>query len=292
MAVVAFAPPGKHAAHLDPIMAALPPLEGEDIALVASYGALVMAKRRGYKRIVLAQHGAGQSYGGDSRTARNPAYPGGEKNDAVGLFLVPNEYAAWRWQQRYPEATVRVIGCPRLDTLPRKEPGPVTVALSWHWHGYNCPEFASAFLEYLPVIPELARRWTVIGTGHPQRRDLRWRYEELGVEFVPDFDDVCRRADVLVGDNTSALYEWASTGRNVIVLNSRHYRPEVSHGGRFWAWQSIGPVVNDPADLADAVEVALSGPWPERALVLEEVYQPCRGGARLAAEAIMQWSLT
>lgn len=289
MAVIPFAPPGKYAAHVYPIMAELPPFDGEDIALVASYGSLVMAKRRGYKRIVLAQHGAGQSYGGDRKTARNPGYPGGDKNDEVGLFLVPNEYAAWRWRERYPAARVEVIGCPRLDTLPAKAPGPVTVALSWHWDAYFSPEANSAIKEFLPAVRELVTRYDVIGTGHPQRRDLGWRYDELGIEHV-GFDEVARRADVLIADNTSAMFEFASTGRNVVVLNARTYRPAVRHGGRFWDWATIGPQVNDPADLADAVAVALSGPWPEREMVLDEVYQPRQDGARLAADAIMQWA--
>ena len=273
-------------------MDALPELGGEDIALVASYGSLVMAKRRGFRRIVLAQHGAGQSYGGDPRTARNAGYPGGDRNDGVGLFLCPNEYSAWRWQERYPEAMVRVVGCPRLDNLPRRQPtvaGRAVVAIAPHWHGYNCPEWASALNEYLPAFARLA--YTLIGTGHPQRHHLPSRYADLGIEYVESFDEICRRADVLVSDNSSVLFEFAATGRNVVIINARQYRHDVHHGGRFWDWASIGPNVDDPAELADAVEVALAGPWPERELVLNEVYQPVRGGARLAAEAIVEWAI-
>lgn len=294
MAVVPFIPTEKHRVHLQPILDALPDIPGEDIALVASYGTLVKAKRQGFRRIVLAQHGAGQSYGGDPRSARNPGYPGGDKNDEVGLFLVPNEYAAWRWQERYPAATVRVVGCPRLDTLPLKEPHPFydghgqVVALTFHWDAYFSPEANSAYKDFAHVLPDLARRFRVIGTGHPQRHDLRWRYEAAGIEYIESFDEVCRRADVLVCDNSSVMFEFASTGRNVVVLNALTYRRDVRHGGRFWDWESVGPVVNDPADLADAVEVALAGPWLEREMVLAKVYQ----GDVTAAEAIVAWSLT
>jgi hypothetical protein len=289
--IVPFLPSEKHRVHLQPILDALPELDGEDIALVASYGSLVKAKRRGFRRIVLAQHGAGQSYGGDPRTARNPGYPGGDKNEAVGLFLVPNEWAAWRWQERYPDAFVRVVGCPRLDTVPRRQSevaGRAVVAIAPHWQGYNCPEWVSALNEYLPAFARLP--YTLIGTGHPQRHDLRSRYEPFGIEYVPEFDEVCWGADVLVSDNSSVLFEFAATGRNVVVINARQYRHDVHHGGRFWDWASVGPNVDDPADLADGVQVALSDPWPERELVLEKVYQPVRGGARLAAEAIVEWA--
>ena len=37
------------------------------MALIASFGDLKSAKRDGYRRIILMQHGAGQSYGGDQQ---------------------------------------------------------------------------------------------------------------------------------------------------------------------------------------------------------------------------------
>ena len=45
----------------------------DDIALVASYTDLRAARRLRFRRFILAQHGAGQSYGGDARSAQNPA---------------------------------------------------------------------------------------------------------------------------------------------------------------------------------------------------------------------------
>jgi hypothetical protein len=166
------------------------------------------------------------------------------------------------------------------------------VALSWHWDGWFSPEANSAYHDFAHVLPELATRWKVIGSGHPQR-DMRWRYEEMGIEHVPGFDEVCRRADVLVFDNTSAGFEFASTGRPVVVLNARQYRPEIRHGGRFYDWASIGPNVDRAEDLADAVELALADPpalRAERQWALDRIYQPVRGGAQLAADAIVEWA--
>lgn len=289
--IVAIAPTPKEAGHLDPIMAELPPIDGEDIALVASYGSLVKARRRGFRRIVLAQHGAGQSYGGDPKTARNPGYPGGDKNDAVGLFLCPNEYSAARWRERYPQTPAAIIGSPRLDTLPRREGKPDgVVAVAFHWNAYFSPEANSAWADFLPALPDLATRFRVIGTGHPQNRSLPRLYDQLGIEYVGAFDEVCRRADVLAFDNTSAGFEFAATGRPVVVLNARSYRRNVAHGGRFWEWAGIGVNVDHPADLAHAVTLALDD-QPDlrraRETTLATVYQR----ETTAADAISQWSL-
>jgi hypothetical protein len=292
MAVVAFMPTEKHRVHLQPLVDSLPQIDGPDIALVAGYNTLVAAKRRGYKRIVLAQHGAGQSYAGDPKTARNPGYPGGDKNEAVGLFLTPNEYSANRWRERYPDASVAVIGAPRIATLPRREGKPDgVVAVTFHWNAYFSPEANSAQAEFLSALPELARTLKVIGTGHPQNRSLPRLYEQLGIEYVRDFDEVCRRADMLLFDNTSAGFEFAATGRPVGVLNSRTYRREVNHGGRFWDWARIGINIDRPADLVAAVIKGLDD-QPDlrraREATLAEVYQE----ETTAAAAITQWALT
>lgn len=273
-------------AHLRPVHDLL----GEtDVTLVASYGDLVEAERQGARRIVLMQHGIGQSY-----SDRNPHYPGGKGNDAVGLFLAPNDHAAGRWRAAYPRARVEVVGSPRLDDLPRRqlsplEAGPV-VAVSWHWDAYHHPESRSAFDFYRSALPALAERFTVIGHGHPRRRDMARKWAKLGIEYVPDFDDVCRRADVYVADNTSTLYEFASTGRNVVVLNAPFYRREVEHGLRFWEASHVGINVNEPDQLLRAVEFALSADDNgAREDALSIVYGVRTNGASAAATAIRDW---
>jgi len=49
------------------------------------------------------------------------------------------------------------------------------------------------------------------------------------------------------------MFEAAAVGLPVVVLNAPWYRRDVSHGLRFWAWSDIGPQVDDPADLEQAV---------------------------------------
>jgi len=274
--------------HLAPIGSLLHPGADTDVALVAGYADLVTARRSGYRRFVMAQHGAGQSYSSD-----HPHYPGGKDHDDVGLFLAPNDFSADRWRRAYPQTPVVTVGCPKLDTLPGRAPGPgPVVALAFHWDLYLVPESRSALAWYLEALPVLARRFEVIGTGHPRRRDLARVYAKAGIEWVPDFAEVCRRADVLAFDNTSVGYEFAATGRPVVVLDAPWYRAEVAHGLRFWDAADVGVRVASPGDLVPAVERALANDADDiypREAALDIVYAYRHGAAARAAEAIAAW---
>lgn len=144
------------------------------------------------------------------------------------------------------------------------------------------------------AIVRLASRYTVIGHGHPRAMaDLAPWYRRAGIEVVADFADVCRRADLLVFDNSSVGFEFASTGRPVVVLDPYHYRRGVHHGLRFW--DAIpGLVCADRAGVPDAVsltavvERALEDP-PEaqeaRERALELVCARRSGAAERAAKS-------
>jgi hypothetical protein len=265
--------------------------------LVASYGDIKGARRLGYGPFVFVEHGAGQSYAGiRSAQARNPSYPGGGDRDDVALFLVPNEQAAAKWREHYPSARVELIGCPKLDALPRKIPGETTVAVSFHWDGgMVSPEAGTALGTFAPVLPELAKRFYVIGHSHPKGdwpQRMARVFRRAGIEFVEDFEEVCRRADVYVCDNSSTIYEFAATGRPVVLMNAREYRRNVNHGGRFWDWATVGIQVDDPAFLGDAIEAAISDPpevAAERERVLDLVYAYRSDGAVRAVRAITDW---
>lgn len=264
------------------------------MALVASYGDIKVGRRLGYRRFVFLEHGAGQSYGGDRRNRRHGSYAGGEDREDVPVFLVPNDHSAGRWSAAYPEATVEVVGSPRLDDLPRKarDAEPV-VAISFHWDCSLCPETRSAFGHFGAALPELARRFRMIGHAHPRAADwLAKRYRRAGIEFVPSFEEVCRRADVYACDNSSTLFEFAATGRPVVTMNAPGYRRNVSHGLRFWEAATVGVVVDEPASLGDAIAQALEE-RPEdveaREAALRIVYPVRTGGAARAAGAIERW---
>lgn len=263
------------------------------LCLVASIGDTKIGRRLGYGPFVRLEHGAGQGY----RDDRSGSYAGSRGNEDAALVLVPNEYAATLWRRTYPGARVEVVGSPVLDRLPRREPGsgPV-IAMSWHWPG---PGYAgTAWGEYRGVLPDLMARYQVIGHQHPNwlQRSFAgppsaW-YAKLGIPFVEEFDDVCRQADVYVADNTSTLWEFASTGRPVVVVNSRAWSRQVQHGLRFWDAANVGVNVDKPADLVAAVERALEDP-PEvqaaREAALDIVYAYRSGAAQRAAAAISAW---
>lgn len=282
--------------HLDPIVRALPAEVVEvlpDATLVAAWRDLrtVRPRRSDVRRpIALAEHGIGQSYSNG-----HPSYPGGRDRDAVGLFLSPNDTAGAADRAAYPSARVEVVGSPRLDDLPRRlgAPGRV-VATTFHWDSHVAPETRSAFAEYAAAIVEVARRFEVIGTAHPRiARELGAWYASVGIPFVPAFEEICLRADLLVADNTSALYEFASTGRPVAVLNASTYRRERRHGLRFW--EAVpGRQVDRPEDLGDAIERGFELEVEDvaaREAALDIAYAYRTGAARRAAAAIVDWLL-
>lgn len=280
-------------AHLEPILALIPHAtertSDEDVALVAAHRDLRIARKAGFRRFILGQHGIGQSYSND-----HPSYPGGRDNGDVGLFLAPNAHSADRWRRAYPQSSVAIVGSPIIDGLPRRggDDGPPVVAVSFHWECSAAPESRSARREFAAVLPSLADHYQVIGHGHPRIPNLARFWAHLGIEYVPDFREVCRRADVLVFDNSSVGYEFASTGRPVVVVNSRNYRRSQEHGLRFWEAAHVGISVDQPSMLRAAVMAALSDDIEaqqnrEHALAL--VYQPRQGGAAAAASAILNW---
>jgi hypothetical protein len=265
--------------------------------LVASYGDVKRARASHRGPIAWIEHGAGQSYSGDAKAETSGSYPGGLNRGDVGLFLVPNRHSAGRFRAAYPKARVEMIGCPKLDYLPARDDseGP-TVALSFHWDCSLTPETRSAYAHFAGVLPVLAKRYKVIGHGHPRALDgpprLRRLWQRLGVEIVEDFEDVCRRADVFVADNTSALFEFAATGRPVVVLNAPSYRRTVKHGLRFWEAADVGVQVDRPEDLVGAVGEALQDAPARRAArerALSIVYAHRSGAAQRAADVLLSW---
>lgn len=270
---------------------ALPPRgDPQRQALVASYGDMKKARRLGYGNFARLEHGIGQSYG-----TRHPSYAGGGDADDVSLFLMPNQHSADCWQTAYPNAQVEIVGSPRLDQVPRRQAGhgPV-VALSFHWRCTVAPETQPAFPHFARALRPLARLAKVIGHAHPRiLADLEPYYRQAGIEVVADFDEVCRRADVYVCDNSSTMYEFAASGRPVVTLNAPEYRRDVHHGLRFW--DAIpGVQVDEPDDLIRAVETALADRPALRAArehALDIVYAYRSGAAQRAAQRLRAWSM-
>lgn len=262
---------------------------------------------------ILVEHGAGQTYA----DLRSGSYSGGPGWDRAVLFLCPSETVADRWRATYRAPAV-AVGSPKMDRWLRSsqsrnresarfatyesieghEAGttPASVAVTFHWECRLVPETRSAWGHYDRSLPDLVA-WAdrngvrLLGHGHPRlwsKISKRWR--RLGVEPVETFEEVLDRADLLVADNTSAMYEFASTGRPVVVLNAPWYRRDVEHGGRFWSWADIGVQVDEPEELAGALAVALADPPSiarRRAEIVADVYARRDGrAAEAAADAI------
>lgn len=278
--------------HLGPVWDALPEhlragVGFGDAVLVASAMDLGRAVGAGHTRVAYLEHGIGQPYGGAA------GYPGGVGRGAVSLFLSPNATAAAADRARYPSARVVEVGDPGLERLPAREPGPPAVAVSFHWDCVVCPETRSAWPAYRQALPALSERYQLLGHGHPKAaRHLERMWRRLGVEWVPSFDEVCRRADLYVCDNSSTLFEFASTGRPVVVLNAPWYRREVEHGLRFWQAANVGVQVDAPGQLLEAVALALEDPPEQRHLrdeALRLAYTARNGAAAAAARALEEW---
>lgn len=238
------------------------------VVLVASWAD---AQRFPRSRVVYVEHGAGQHYEGTTIGG----YAGAAGLDHVVLFVAPNDTVAARWGAVY-RAPVAVVGCPHLDPWHRGDRGhgaglpsgagvPLTVAVTFHWDCSVCPETRSAWSYYRPHLPALvaavaARGGRTVGSAHPRILGrLRGGWRRLGVEVWDDPARILDDADVLVADNTSLMYEFASLDRPVVALNLPSYRRDVEHGLRFWS-HVPGTQADDGDAMVEHVEWAMT--WP------------------------------
>lgn len=267
-----------------------PRLKGP-LVVVASYNDFQIAKRAG-REVVLLNHGSGQRYGG--RLKGHPAYAGGNGRGDVALFLEPGPYAANLTREK--GGNVVEVGVPKMDVWHQfpAEPSKPVVAVSWHWHCVSgVPETDWAWPEYKDAVAELATEVKVLGHAHPRAwsRLEKW-YLEVGIEPVQSFGEVLQRASVFCVDNSSAGYEFSSTGRPVVWMNSKYYRRDVEQGLRFWSLIP-GRQVNYPQEFVLAVHaanIAYRSKVPDDySPVMEQVYAYTDGqAAKRAAQAILE----
>lgn len=270
-----------------------------DPVIVASHtDAVRMSHAR--RPLIYVEHGAGQTYVGVDRGAGS-SYSGGDHDHLnVVLYVCPNVNVAARWQARYPDRATVVAGCPRMDrwhsaNLVTRNADRRVVAWAWHWEGQACPETLSALGHYLTRIGACvaawrAQGWNVVGHGHPRNETfLRHLWASHGVEWW-EASRIFDEAAVLVADNTSLLYEFASLDRGVVTLSAPWYRRDVEHGLRFWS-HIPGIEVTDPAMLERVrLDVIANDDLPiveKRRAVVADVYAHADGKASTrAAEAI------
>lgn len=256
----------------------------------------------GRPNTALLEHGAGQTYRLPSGH-QNPGYPGGERREEIGLFLCTNYDVLARNYERYPEALYAVIGSPRLDERMARHKdviGGYAAAITSHWLCSVCPESMGMWAWIQPFLRDISRNSVVplVGHAHPRlwNAGIKSAYRDAGIEPIESFDDVIARAEVLVVDNSSAMYEWAALDRPIVVVNAPWFRRDMEHGLRFWEWSDVGEQVDDPAELPGAIERAITeDPCAKRRLeCVEPIWGPTGDGqcAARAAEALMGWADT
>lgn len=205
-------------------------------------------------RIIYVEHGAGQSYFGDSRARGHPAYHGTPHHpDRVIAYISPRQEVADSWSK-----PAFAAGAPVCDDYAHRSGATTPIAaITFHWDARRiCPEAGSAlehYAEYLGDIYDRLEEQGFIVVAHHHPRDVRlaamWRHVRVRrppIDVVP-VADVRRYADLLICDNSSLMYEMDYLGRKVLALNCPEYRRGIQHGLRFWDWK--GHFVDDPGEL-------------------------------------------
>lgn len=258
--------------------------------IVASIGDLRHVMQSG-RRIALLEHGCGLSF-----SSNQPGHSGGGGDRGeVDLFLMTNEWCAKRDRETYPHKKVVTCGAPKMDAWFKKKwatHDPPVIGYATHWDCQMVPETRSSFPYFKAALGNLAKRLRVIAHCHPRSSEAVWQqFAALGLDIIRDWSDMLESVDILVCDVGSAPYEFAATGRPVVVCNAPFYRCNVKHGLRFW--DAIpGLQCDTPQDLIKTVELALTDPPEAKALreaAVKSVYPNQGNATKIAVDAIEEW---
>lgn len=264
------------------------------ITVVSAYADLKSCYEAGRRRLVLMEHGAGQSY-----SDRNRSYVGGYGREMAAVVLVPNEMAKARHDHYYPKRPARVVGSPWADHLletyqPSLGHVPPTVAVSWHWPCAIWEESGSAWEDYgddvldMLLTMQAAGFIEVLGHAHPRVAEaLGPIYRDKGIRFIERWESVYPIADVYLCDNSSTIFEFAHSDRPVVLMNSPRWKRRRDHGLRFWSEAGVGIQIDRPGDLAGALAVAITDPAEvadQRRQIMARVF-PHKGEAAQRAVA-------
>jgi len=276
------------------------PIEDNGLMLVSAAGDMTIAKKHcpGSTHLAMMEHGVGLVF------PNNAAYAGniGSRRFA-NLFLAPNSKIQALTARKFPQTPNIIIGTPKMQLLrdfrknsSRDRAKEVTVAIGFHWDGNTiCPEAGNCFDYYREWLPMLNAKWKLIGHCHPREvNTIVPYYESMGIEYVADFEDVVRRADVYVNDCSPTMYEAAALGIPVVILNKPEFRREVDFGIRFWDYTDIGPHVNHPEELMIAIEAQLqeasaSYYYAKMAKVRNDLYPFMDAGGAIAARELVKY---
>lgn len=276
---------------------------GQSHVVVASRGDARKLQPQKDCAVAVVEHGAGQRYHMDAGGPETP-------HPNVTLFLAPSLRVGRQSAHLFPNAETVVVGSPRVEQLVKLraeallsgmvskgnsiQSRPPRVVLAFHWNSPVAPEARSAWPHYQRILPVLqAAGFDVLGHGHPRYRSkLRPWYERHSVEWQPDWAECVRQADCLVVDNSSIMWEACALDIPVVVLNAPWYRKDVDFGLRFWSKATIGPHVDHPAELVDAIEQVLTRDRYQlrRKRAAEYVYDQVDGATEEAQFQLDYWA--
>jgi len=230
-----------------------------DNVVVFSYGDLKKMNDKG-KKIIFCDHGTGFYY-----NESHPSYAGSHTGrENVVLRLSPNHIHAEKEKETL-DCPIEIIGMPKLDRFANKywrvHKGKPTIAISFHFDCRVNNETRSSFSHFERALPWLKEHFKVLGHGHPRILDrIKPYYKKYGIPIVEDFEEVIKRADCYIIDNSSTIYEWCITKKPIVLLNAPFYRRNVEHKGnpRFWRLSDIAPHCNQPEDLVRCVYEAVN----------------------------------
>jgi Putative glycosyl/glycerophosphate transferases involved in teichoic acid biosynthesis TagF/TagB/EpsJ/RodC len=271
---------------------------GDNPIIVAAYGDLNKVIRNPQRKIITIEHGVTQGFG-------TAAYPNGTigNRDRASFALLPNEYVA-RHFRAVRQTPCAVIGTPKMDAYLSEwvpvtrpvDPGRPVLAIAFHWgnRNENPPESGSAWEHYKDILLALGERYQVIGHSHPLAAPIyREAFERVGIEWVEDFREVCRLADIYLNDLSSTMYEFLLTGKPVVVLNAPWFRREIHWGIRFWDYSDVGINVESPFELFDAIDQTLEQYaticLQERRQAIADLYPYVGHSARRAVDILERW---
>jgi hypothetical protein len=230
--------------------------------------------------VIFVNHGVGQTYNGDEKTAGMGSHSGGKGRERVVAFLCTSQRDAQNNRASYPDTPAYPVGVPYLDIFVSLQKGKLreshvednfnydspTVTFSFHANIQACPEtqwavdWAKPAIRALVDPNNLEHNFQLLAHSHPRaRKQLELFWKKMGVPYEPEWLKVLGKTDVYVIDNSSSGYEAAALGIPTVWWNPPFYRRDVHHGLRFW--EAIpGVEVNAPMDLASAIDLALLDP--------------------------------
>jgi CDP-glycerol glycerophosphotransferase (TagB/SpsB family) len=139
------------------------------------------------------------------------------------------------------------------------------------------------------LAAELGPDWTVLVRGHSRtigHRDPAAGARVVDVTLHPDASDVLARADVLVTDYSSVMFDFSATGRPMVFHQPDLAEYVARSRGLLWdpATRVPGPVTRTVAECAEAVASAESdaGRWQGRYVAWRAAFNPLDDGSAAA----------